>query len=334
MTTPDNTRYTVIVTLPTGPDAPEGLDPVRRVGPYNHKHSAETAIAAFGMMVASSAPTGTTFELVAYDKSLPHLDPYPPTSPYELAEAIRVMPSGDGGWTFPDLYARLSAGHGAERASKAWRLACAYLDAEELDAKEAATEDEQREAAEQERERLALLRRRVDRLATVTFAGWYAAPCRDLAVRLADAMLTAAAKVHPGATLDEFDNVTGIVTGCFDVASTLLGRRRAEALPAGRAAELLDLLVVELAARHIAADRRGYTVVLRDRPGPVMSRWRYPLLVALHSDPAWDIMRDVPSGPTRAAHLYSTFDDEGVRGVADLIAECAAGNAPDPFADR
>jgi hypothetical protein len=182
--------------------------------------------------------------------------------------------------------------------------------------------------------RLAPLRRRVDRLATITYAGWYAAPCRDLAVRLADAMLTAAAKVHPGATLAEFDNVTSIVSGCFDVASTLLARRSGEPLAPERAAELLDLLVDELAARHIAATRHGYGVVLDERPGPVMSTWRYPLLVAVRSEPPWDIMRDVPSGLTQAAHVYSTLDDEGVRGVADLIAEFAAGGVPDPFADR
>jgi hypothetical protein len=160
-------RYAVVVTLPTDSDAPEGLDPVRRVGPYHHKSTAETAIAAFGMMVASSAPTGTRFELVAYDATLPHLDAEFPRDAYRLAEMVREEPDGPGGgWGFPDLYARLSAYLGADEARDLWRRACSYLDAEEAEA-----EREQAERAATTRERLDLAEKFDDEIEHVFSTG-------------------------------------------------------------------------------------------------------------------------------------------------------------------
>lgn len=122
-------QFAVIVTLPNEPDELGGTDPVRRVGPYWRASAAEHAAGSFGMMLHNSAPQGTTVDVGPYDPAVPHLDPYPPTDVSTLAVAVVDEPDGPGGgWSFPDLWARLHASTGYDRARKVWVDACQLAD--------------------------------------------------------------------------------------------------------------------------------------------------------------------------------------------------------------
>lgn len=173
------------------------------------------------------------------------------------------------------------------------------------------------------------IRARVDGLADARRAGWYTRPVRDLAARLADAMLTAATDVDPRATLAVFDTTIGVAGACLDVAATVVGRE--PPLSAVTRESLLVRLVAALAERGILATRRGGAVMLDEKPGPVMSRWRWPLQISLYAEPAWDLTLAAPSGFTSVVALYSTFDTAGVDGIADMVAALTVGDLPDPF---
>lgn len=316
-------QFAVIITLPTW-GAPEGIDQVRRVGPYLHKHRATNAASSFAMMLHSSAPDGTTIEVGPYDVTVPHLDPYPPANAYELANAICDEPDGPGGgWGFPDLYARLSASIGHDRARKVWGSACTYLD----DMAEA--EAAERAAAAKFEAKLAPLRARVAGAAARRPSAWYTAPIRDAAVWLLYDMLAAA---EPrGATLDNFDSVlVDLPSACVDVTMMRYaqGFGPDEHLDQTRADAILATLTLALGERGVLAERRGFGVAILDER--CRRRLTDPLAVTLHTEPRWSLVYAC-GGTSPSATIYAPFDETGALAIADMIAELVDGKRPNPL---
>jgi hypothetical protein len=114
----DPLGYAVVLTRP-------GLDPVR-LGPYvKERHAQQMAGALRYQMRHTQHVEGTVIDVGDYRPELQHLDPSVPSAPYALAEVMDDDEDGDGtGNNFPDLYTRLAAQEGHERASKAWSKAC------------------------------------------------------------------------------------------------------------------------------------------------------------------------------------------------------------------
>lgn len=175
--------------------------------------------------------------------------------------------------------------------------------------------------------RRAPLRTRIDRLATISRTSWYTAPVRDAAVRMLDDMLIAAG-TH-GATLHDFDTVTDLAGACLDIVATK--GRRGE-VTAEDALGLIGALLAALTERSVDATRTGYTVKLTDQPGPVLSRYRYPLVISLHTH-GWDLSI-ATAGSSPVAAVYTPPTIEGAEAIADMVAALAAGELPDPFSTR
>lgn len=118
----DPLGYAVILTRP-------GLDPVR-LGPYEKEHQAEQMAGALRYQMRHTQHVeGTVIDVGDYRPELEHLDPRVPSAPYALAEVMDDDEGGDGtGNNFPDLYTRLAAQEGHERASEAWSKACNVYD--------------------------------------------------------------------------------------------------------------------------------------------------------------------------------------------------------------
>lgn len=72
---------------------------------------------------------GTTFDVGDYRPELDHLAPCVDADPYGLADVMDDDQGGDGtGRNFPDLYARLVAQEGHDRAAELWGKACHIYD--------------------------------------------------------------------------------------------------------------------------------------------------------------------------------------------------------------
>lgn len=121
---PSTEPYAVRVTLSGEP--PEGVDPVRHVGPYENDLHAEEAAATFGRMADDMGRDDVHIEVVAFVSPVVHLDPSPPKDFEALAEQIGENPVR-GPWQFPDLHDRLVAAHGRPKAEWAWKQALAYI---------------------------------------------------------------------------------------------------------------------------------------------------------------------------------------------------------------
>lgn len=295
-------QYSVIATLPAGEC--DGADRVRRVGPYSYYQAADQAAAGFRMCIGSM-PIGTEIQIGPYDPAVPHRNPRVTTSPSHLAEMIRDEPDGAG---FPDLYDRLSAHAGHDEASRVWRIACSYLDAE------AEAEAAERQAAAELEARLAPLRARIDSAAAFNVGSLYTAPIRDAAVWLLHDMLAAA---EPrGVTLDDFAQVTDLPRACLNVVATM--SISADRLPADKATafKLLDALEAELVARGIEVACSGLTVQIPDERLPTAGEL---VAVTLNAGGGWELVL-VDTG-TRAARIFAPFDGTGTAAIADMIAE-------------
>lgn len=160
VTTPSNEQpktepqYAVKVTL-TGPgDPPEGVNPVRYVGPYLREWDALEAARTFERMATEAWRSNEVeVELAWFDPAIAHLDPYPPKDVDALAERIAAEPpvklppatAGEpqrfpvpaprhvrradpaAAWAFPSLRDRLVAAHGRNQAAWSWQHAIAIL---------------------------------------------------------------------------------------------------------------------------------------------------------------------------------------------------------------
>lgn len=118
----DPLGYAVILTRPN-------LDAIR-LGPYEYEHQAEGMAAGLRRQTYNTQHVeGTTIAVGAYRPELGHLAPRVDGDPYALADAMDDDPGGDGtGRNFPDLYARLAAQEGNDRAAELWGKACHVYD--------------------------------------------------------------------------------------------------------------------------------------------------------------------------------------------------------------
>lgn len=107
-----DSQWAVIINRP-------GYDPVR-VGPLSEP-AADTQAADFRMQLTGTQHVpGTTITTGPYDPSHPHLGPVLMDS-FALADAVLAEPpSPMDGTNFPDLYSRLRAQDGSDRAREVW----------------------------------------------------------------------------------------------------------------------------------------------------------------------------------------------------------------------
>lgn len=114
-------QYAVVITKP-------GRETVR-FGPIPYHSQAQGWISTLDMNTGAARLEGTIWGIADYDPALPHTPARVPTGPYELTEAIDAEPAGDGlGTNFPDLFLRLQAQEGYDRASELWTKACEHMD--------------------------------------------------------------------------------------------------------------------------------------------------------------------------------------------------------------
>lgn len=118
----DPLGYAVVLSRPD-------FDPVR-LGPYEKEHQAEEMAAGLRRQMHNTHHVqGTVIDIGDYRPELDHLAPRVPAEPYALADAMDDEPGGDGtGRNFPDLYARLVAQEGHDRAAELWGKACRVYD--------------------------------------------------------------------------------------------------------------------------------------------------------------------------------------------------------------
>lgn len=101
--------------------------PTVRIGPFPHHDRADSWAATLTMLAPSSAPVGTAIHVVPYNKTLTY-DHDPANisglTVDDVALLVRDALDGDGtGSNFPDLFDRLVAANGHDRASKIWNHA-------------------------------------------------------------------------------------------------------------------------------------------------------------------------------------------------------------------
>lgn len=115
------TPEAVIITKP-------GYDTVR-IGPIHFHHQAESWVRTLDSCRHSvTMPEGSTWEIAPYDPNLPHDDPADiPTTTDALAAAITETETV-GEAEFPDLFVRLEAVVGTNRAMDLWKQGCVYAD--------------------------------------------------------------------------------------------------------------------------------------------------------------------------------------------------------------
>lgn len=151
MTTTETTTYPYCVTI-TRPG-----HGTRYLG-FTTAHGGEMARARLtAEMQTTTHVPGTVIGIIPTPDDV---TPEPPltTDVYALADEIRQENcEGDTGARFPDLYNRLSAQEGYERAAKLWRHACVILDTEEDEEED--DEPDSRPLEDQSREAMAALGR-------------------------------------------------------------------------------------------------------------------------------------------------------------------------------
>ncbi|WP_316779678.1 DUF1643 domain-containing protein [Streptomyces sasae] len=100
--------------------------PAVRLGPYYYPHVARHVAAMLRQQMHSTQHVAGTVLTVQPHLGSEHVEAHVPTDPYVLADLMDEEPPGDGtGHNFPDLFARLYAQEGYERASSLWSRACA-----------------------------------------------------------------------------------------------------------------------------------------------------------------------------------------------------------------
>ncbi|MBL1086824.1 DUF1643 domain-containing protein [Streptomyces actinomycinicus] len=99
--------------------------PDLRLGPYYHPHVARGVATGLRQQMHSTQHVPGTVVTVQPHRGADHLEARVPTDSAVLADLMDDNPPGDGtGRDFPDLYARLYAQEGYERASELWSKAC------------------------------------------------------------------------------------------------------------------------------------------------------------------------------------------------------------------
>ncbi|MEU0390495.1 DUF1643 domain-containing protein [Streptomyces chartreusis] len=99
--------------------------PDLRLGPYYYPHVAAGVAAGLRQQMHHTQHVPGTVVTVQPHRGADHLDARVPTDPYALADLMDKDTSGDGtGHNFPDLYTRLHAQEGDERAKELWLKAC------------------------------------------------------------------------------------------------------------------------------------------------------------------------------------------------------------------
>ncbi|MFD9005939.1 hypothetical protein ACFV0T_34175 [Streptomyces sp. NPDC059582] len=115
-------RYAVVLARPRLPEI--------RFGSYDYFHQAASITTSLRQQRHSTQHViETTVTVHPYIPGLGYTDPQVPTDPYQLATLIGDDLDGDGtGRNFPDLWARLHAQEGYERAVRIWRRASSIYD--------------------------------------------------------------------------------------------------------------------------------------------------------------------------------------------------------------
>ncbi|MCQ8833795.1 hypothetical protein [Streptomyces malaysiensis] len=118
-----STALAVVIMRPGLPDI--------RLGPYAFPHQATSVASSLRLQMHSTQHVdGTTVTVQPYRPHLTHQDPHVPTDTFQLARMMdEEEPSAVMGHDFPDLWARLHAHEGHDRASSIWRAACTMYDA-------------------------------------------------------------------------------------------------------------------------------------------------------------------------------------------------------------
>lgn len=118
-----STALAVVIMRPGLPDI--------RLGPYAYPHQATSVASSLRLQMHSTQHVdGTTVTVQPYRPHLTYQDPHVPTDPFQLASMMdEEKPSAVMGHDFPDLWARLHAHEGHDRASSIWRAACTMYDA-------------------------------------------------------------------------------------------------------------------------------------------------------------------------------------------------------------
>ncbi|MFR0367629.1 DUF1643 domain-containing protein [Streptomyces sp. MCC20] len=126
LTTPHSESSPALAVVITRPGLPD-----IRLGPFAYPHQALSFASSLRLQMHSTQHVdGSTVTVHPYRPDLTYQDPHVPTDPYQIAEMLDgEKPSGVMGHDFPDLWARLHAQEGYDRASAIWRGACTTYDA-------------------------------------------------------------------------------------------------------------------------------------------------------------------------------------------------------------
>lgn len=308
-------QWAVQVTLPTGHlDAPPDIDPVRRIGPYDHRTAAQHIAAALSLQLTGSAPAGTTVDVVNYDPARPHIDPDVPRDVTGLAMAISAEPDRPGGgWGFPDLYDILSATVGSDTAGKLWSDACSYLD----------TLAEGAEVERQRDEHLALFRALVRRAA----ARWRASLVTEPVVEEAGELLADLWDMLEARGVLATDLEVDLADAMLDGVTAKLRRSRPDT--AEKAAPLLTAFAARMTELGQPTTHDPGLIDV-DLPHLPTTPVRYPLVVSLSYSGGWDMFART-GGRSPVVMICAPFTVDGARAVADLAAAVNRGELGNPL---
>ncbi|MGW4784945.1 DUF1643 domain-containing protein [Streptomyces sp. NPDC004230] len=96
-----------------------------RLGPYDYAHVACRVGTSLRQQMRHTQHVAGTVVTVQPHRGTGHLEPCVPTDPYALADRMDGEPHGDGtGRNFPNLFSRLHAQEGYDRARSIWGSAC------------------------------------------------------------------------------------------------------------------------------------------------------------------------------------------------------------------
>ncbi|MGW2827213.1 DUF1643 domain-containing protein [Streptomyces sp. NPDC001443] len=126
LTTPQSESSPALAVVITRPGLPD-----IRLGPFAYPHQALSFASSLRLQMHSTQYVdGSTVTVQPCRPDLTYQDPHVPTDPYQIAEMLDgEEPSGVMGHDFPNLWARLHAQEGYDRASAIWRGACTMYDA-------------------------------------------------------------------------------------------------------------------------------------------------------------------------------------------------------------
>lgn len=310
-TTPPPDQYAIRVIVPTDTPSGPGADPIEhRVGPIDTHAAAARLAWVYSTQYVDLAVPGTQWDVVPYDSTITHADPYPTLDVDQLADLIHEDTGPGGEYGAPGVYDRLVAAYGRQ-GHAAYQQAAHLLDQREAqsDAARAARVAPYRD----------LIRRR---------AGSTVSLITDPIIEQAGELLADIVRAgeRHGVTLDDWAGATSQPAACLDV---LTRRWYGDAsVSRQKCVDLLDVFRARLDEAGYPSTLRAenYCVELRDAPPG--ERWPLRLLI---DSQGWSVQRAVPHLTFGlAAYVFAPPDERGARAVADAVGEIMRGERSMP----